>query len=1454
MVSWDFFDPSGVNALSPRVSWRRRTTFTQRQASSAAISLELMPPVVERSSFESYTSSRSSIESHATELEKVADPDPNAFDFEKTLRRAIEQREAEHIPARKLGVLFKDLRVTVRSSEDSSYQSTMGSVLNPLVWIKNIRASRTTRTRDILTGFSGVVKPGEMLLVLGRPGSGCSTLLKSLANQTDEYDKVSGERHYDSFSPDEIKNYYRGDVTYCAEDDIHFPSLTVSQTLSFAAKLRAPHTRLGNQSREIYVKRFTEILMTVFGLRHARDTPVGDAALRGVSGGEKKRVSIAEALAARSLLGCWDNSTRGLDASTALEFVRALRIATDLAQLTSIVSIYQAGEALYELFDKVCVIGEGRCYFFGRADHARAYFEALGFVPGERQTTSDFLVAVTDPNGRTTSPTHPFPIPRTAIEFETAFQSSIHSQLNKSEMMAYWHELVGRPDLVDNFNKSISAEKAKRATRRGPYTVNTSMQLKAVMLRRLQILRGNPGVPIVQLITFVIVATVVGTVFYHIKDNTAAFMSRGGILFFSLLYGSLSAMAEIPALYSQKPIVHRHQKGAMYHPFVESLALTVVQLPITFVIQFVFSVIVYFLVGLQHTARQYFTFFASGFLTTVALQALARSLTSMFKSKSSAQGVSGIVTLVSMLYMGYVLPETTMIRALKWLVWVNPLRYGFEILMTNEFHTLNATCSALIPFGPAYENVTLANKACVIVGSISGQSTVLGSNYARMSYGYAYSHLLRDAGALVAYTLFFVAVFLILTETNTSSSAETSVTLFKRGSRISSAATSGSPTSENSQYPPLRAASQGHVVPSGGLLPTRSTFTWRNLTYTVPLPSGPRRLLDGISGFVAPGKVTALMGESGAGKTTLLNVLAGRQGVGVVGGDRLIHGQPLQADFESQTGYCQQTDTHTPEQTVREALLFSAMLRQPKLVSVAEKAAHVESCLRMCGLAEHANAIVGTLGVEHRKRTTIGVELAAKPKLLLFLDEPTSGLDSQSALAIMKFLRTLAENGQAILCTIHQPSNELFQSFDRLLLLKKGGRTVYFGDIGRECRKVIKYFESNGARQCIPGENPAEYILDVIGAGATATSVLDWGEKWSASEEDQKLKQRIEELHSVAQPNSSGSTATHSEFATDWAYQFKILLMRNFQCAWRNPPYLMAKIILNIFSGLLIGFTFFHVTDSLQGTQNKLFAIFMSLVVCVSLSNKIQVVFIDTRNVYEVRERLSRMYSWTAMLASQIVAEVPWNVLGGILYFITWFWTVGYETSRAGYTFLVIAIIFPIYFTTFAQMVAAMASDVVVSALIFTLLFAFTVTFNGVLQPYSHLGWWKWMYRVSPLTYLIEGVVGQAIGNQYITCAPHEFAIVAPPSGKSCQQYMATFISSYGGYLQNPDSCNSCQYCAARTTDEFLAQNFNIFYAHRWRNVGILLVYIVVNIAGMYLFTFLRMRKGNLLGIFRSKK
>ena len=142
----------------------------------------------------------------------------------------------------------------------------------------------------------------------------------------------------------------------------------------------------------------------------------------------------------------------------------------------------------------------------------------------------------------------------------------------------------------------------------------------------------------------------------------------------------------------------------------------------------------------------------------------------------------------------------------------------------------------------------------------------------------------------------------------------------------------------------------------------------------------------------------------------------------------------------------------------------------------------------MLDMEDFAEAVVGIpgegLNAEQRRRLSIAVELASKPDILLFLDEHTSGLDSQSSIAIVDILRKLTNRGKAVIATIHQPSSQLFQTFDNLLFLAKGGRTVYFGQIGDNARTVLDYFEGLGARRCGESENPAEYLLEIVSSGA----------------------------------------------------------------------------------------------------------------------------------------------------------------------------------------------------------------------------------------------------------------------------------------------------------------------------------------------------------------------------------
>ncbi|KAG8216186.1 ABC-2 type transporter-domain-containing protein [Butyriboletus roseoflavus] len=1368
-----------------------------------------------------------------------------AFDFEAVLRDVLKRHGEADIKSRELGVLFDQLRV-VGKGTSSSLQSTLGSGLNPMNVLRTIQDLRHPHLYDIISGFQGVVRPGEMLLVLGRPGSGCTTLLKVLANWRDEFHAVEGEVCYNSFSPDDIRLHYRGDVQYCPEDDVHFPTLSVEQTIGFAAKTRAPHARAQGLSRKEFWVEITDILMTLFGLRHVRRTPVGDAALRGVSGGEKKRVSISETLATRNLLACWDNSTRGLDASTAVEYVHALRIATNLLRVATIVSIYQAGESLYEMFDKVCLIYEGRMVYFGPANDARQYFIDMGYEPANRQTTSDFLVAVTDPNGRQVRDGM-YGIPSTSEEFERYYRQSLTMQENLEDIASFREQYVGKEDLIYAYRESAKAERARHMQKHSPYTISIPMQIRSVMARRVQIQAGAVSLVVINACVFILQAIILGTTFLQLSTNTTAYYSRGGILFFAIFLPALFAMSEIPSLFSMRPIIQRHYKAAMYHPFVEAIALTLVDVPITFTIILLYSIVLYFLVGLQTSAGQFFIFFLFVFVTSLLGKALFRSLAAAFKSEAPAQAFAGILILVVSLYTGYIIPQPSMIGALRWITYINPIRYSFESLIANEFHTINGFCGTLVPSGPLYGSFPDSNKACTTVGSQTGDPFVNGNNFVLLSYGYSYSHLWRNLGIVIAFAVFFIILLLIFTEFNTSLAGATSVVLFKQGADVSAIQDEISPlsnldeekpkvpSSTNSESDARRENKEDIREALEHQAKTRNTFTWQEMNYEV----AGRRLLNDVAGFVAPGRLTALMGESGAGKTTLLNVLAERTETGVVSGTRLVNGHPLPPDFQAQTGYCQQTDTHLETMTVREALLFSAKLRQPFSVPATEKEAYVERCLKMCGLDGYKDAIVGSLGVEMKKRMTIGVELAAKPKLLLFLDEPTSGLDSQSAWAIVSFLRDLADSGQAILCTIHQPSAELFQVFDRLLLLRMGGETVYFGDIGPSAATLIQYFEGNGSRHCDAEENPAEFILDVIGAGATATSKADWHQIWTNSPESTLVNNEIDGIVAEGQNTRPVSAVIRSGFATPWVYQVWTLLMRNLAHYWRSPTYVMAKMMLNIVGGLFIGFTFFQRNNSLSGTQNKLFAVFMALILSVPLANQLQVVFLNLRDVYEIRERPSRIYSWPALVTSQILVELPWNMLGSTLFFLCWYWTVGFPTDRAAYTFLLLGVLFPIYYTTIGQAVAAMSPTAEIAGILFSFLFSFVLTFNGVVQPFSQLGWWQWMYRLSPYTYLIEGLVSQILSGQSIQCSAKEFAVIQPPSGYSCASYLDPFISSSGGYLQNPDAGSNCLYCSASTADAWLFSTFNIQYVHRWRNVGLFCAFIVFNICAMYAFTYL---------------
>ena len=1128
------------------------------------------------------------------------DPEKPEFDFYLWTRKFLRAIEEEGIKRRRAGFTFKNLSVS-GSGAALQLQNNVASLLMAPFRLREYFGNAPEK--QILRNFNGSVRSGEMLIVLGRPGSGCSTFLKSICGELAGLDMdEKAIVHYDGITQGRFIKELKGDMVYNQENEKHFPHLTVGETLEFAAAARTPSARVLGMPRKAFSNYMAKITMNIFGLSHTRNTKVGNDFVRGVSGGERKRVSIAEMALAGSPIAAWDNSTRGLDAGTALEFVRSLRISSNVGGFTNAVAIYQASQSIYDIFDKAIVLYGGRQIYFGPADAAKAYFENMGWFCPSRQTTGDFLTSVTNPQERKVRDGFEDKVPRTADDFEKYWLESENYQMCLQDIAEAEEQNPIGGAALNLFRESKQQAQAKHVRPKSPYTISIPMQIKLCTIRAYQRLWNDKTSTLTTIIGQIVMALIIGSIFYGTPQSTGAFFAKGSVLFFAVLLNALIALTEINGLYDQRPIVEKHVSYAFYHPFAEALAGIVSDIPVKFLIAICFNMILYFLSGLRYEAGPFFLYFLFNFVSILTMSAIFRTIAAATKAISQALAIAGVLVLAIVIYTGFTLQVTYMHPWFRWINYLNPVSYAFEAILANEVHNQQYQCaptSLIPPYG------TGNNFQCAVAGAVPGQTSVLGDDWLLSTYGYSYSHVWRNLGILFAFQIFFYFTYLVATEFNAKSTSTAEFLVFRRGhvpkylEHNSGDAEAGKASSFNTIVVSSNDASQHEKAKEVDALPVqKDIFTWRDVTLDISIKGEPRRLLDHVSGWIKPGTLTALMGVSGAGKTTLLDTLAKRSSIGVLTGDMFVNGKPLDPSFQRKTGYVQQQDLHLETTTVREALRFSAVLRQPKSVSKAEKYAFVEEVIKMLSMEDFSEAIVGNpgegLNVEQRKLLTIGVELAAKPALLLFLDEPTSGLDSQSSWSIVAFLRKLADSGQAVLSTIHQPSAILFQEFDRLLFLAKGGKTVYFGDIGHNSKTLLEYFESAGARKCDDEENPAEYMLETVGVGARKQSDTDWSEVWNNSNERREVQAEIDRIHAQKQQepvtDRGGSTG---EFAMPLTAQIWEVTLRVFQQYWRTPSYVWGKFMLAIASALFIGFSFYIQNASSTGLQNTLFAIFM---------------------------------------------------------------------------------------------------------------------------------------------------------------------------------------------------------------------------------------------------------------------
>ncbi|KAF4459467.1 ABC multidrug transporter [Fusarium albosuccineum] len=1310
----------------------------------------------------------------------------NFADFEKYLRRDQDQDSPGSVP---LSVCFKSVtaygqqtgRGSVKTLKDAIWEAlTLKSIYNA-VFGRLISPPKMEDGNPLIRDFTGLVKNGQMMLVLGNPGSGCSTFLRTISGEHASFLGVKGSIDYSGISLEEVNKKYRGAVAYIPEDDIHLPTLTVRQTLEFALKNKSPKRLLGQ------VPRFLDEYGRIFGMTHVMDTLVGNEFIRGVSGGERKRVSILESLASDSSVQCWDGSTRGLDAASALDYIRSLRIMTDACDRATVVSLYQASDAIYNLMDKLLLIDEGRMLYQGPACEAEHYFNALGYERLPRQTMSDFLTSITAGKHENMANAQDEKFPRGAIDLERAFRASQAFKAVQDEVQLYEADVLATAQRQNSVNSAVTAFKDIRNHCKSRFvsahsSYNTSFVRQALLCTRREFwqLRGHLAPFLSKFICILSCAFLLGSMFYNMPVDTAGVYSRGGFSFYCAALVAWFQYVELENALHDRSVMSRQKRFAIVRPSAVIFGKFLLDLVTVFLLTFCFAVVAYFLGGMRAEAGAFFAFLFSTFLCAIAFTSYFRVFGAASPRLDIALRYGGLLLLIAIVGGGYLRSVDRLMSDAPWVGWlayVTPVLYSFEIIMAVEFHNRDFPCSSssMIPSGESYNNSEF--QSCAYKGMSSGQMSLQGDDYLASQFGFSFDNIGRDFGILILFTVGLLLINMWLVE----------------------------------------------------------AIDWAD---GVGGAVDEKPLLKDVSGFCEPGKLTALVGASGAGKSTLMSVLT-QQSTGTLQGEMMVDGKPIGPDFGQSIGYCQQMDVHVETSTVREAFEFSALLRQSKNTPKADKSAYVDEVLEILDMTHLQDAVIRTLSLEQKKRTTIGVELCAKPSMLLFLDEPTSGLDGQGAMSIVALLKRLASNGQSIICTIHQASQDQFEMFDRVLAINQG-RVYYFGEVGCRGKSVLEYVSKQGI-SVEPDKNVADLLIEIT----SGTWDRGWCDIWDESPDAAAVLQRIDEITASKTSSPADDFGNHkasaSAFASSTTDQIYHLTKRTLIQYWRTPDYIYSRLYCSFFHAILNGLAFLQLNNSVEDMQNRIFSCFLVLMLIPEFINACAMMFEDNRNVWLAREYPSRIYGWFAFSTAQIVAEIPFALIGGVLFYVLFYFLVGHPLGApAGYTFLMM-IMFHLFSTSWGQWIAALSADATMAANIMPFFIVMCEFFNGVLQPQSLMPdvWAYTMYYVSPFTYWISGIIAMVLSPTSVKCLDSELISFRSPSNTTCGEYAQDWLSSTTGYLSDPDAIGTCGYCQYATGKDYLS-TIDVAVSDAWPYLGIFALFTATNYVSVYLWVYIK--------------
>uniref|UniRef100_H3H1N0 ABC transporter domain-containing protein n=2 Tax=Phytophthora ramorum TaxID=164328 RepID=H3H1N0_PHYRM len=1215
-------------------------------------------------------------------------------------------------------VRFENLSFSVQVPAEVGSHGTVGSHLASIFtpWQKI-----PMTTKHALHPMSGIIKPGSMTLVLANPGAGKSTFLKAMAGklQDNASTEIGGEILYSGLKGEEIDLIKLAGLV--DQTDNHIPTLTVRETFKFADMcVNGRPKDQPEEMRDIAALR-TELFIQILGLEDCSNTVVGDALLRGVSGGERKRVTIGEVLVGGQSLFLCDEISTGLDSAATFDIIKSMRTWCKTLGGSAVIALLQPTPEVVEMFDDILMINEGYMVYHGPRTEILNYFEGHGFTCPPRVDPADFLIEVTSGRGHRYA-NGSIPIKDLAVaseDFNNLFcQSSIYRKTHEAIGKGFNEHQFESPEDFKKAKSVVNLARSKEKSEFGlafvPSTLLLLNRQKLVWLRDPPLLWGK-------LTEALIIGLVMGMIYF---DVSSTYYLR--MIFFSIALFQRQAWQQITISFQLRRVFYKQRPRNFFRTTSYAIAESVVQIPVNLVVSFVLGTFFYFMSGLTRTFEKYIVFFLVLVSFQHAISAYMTMLSALSPSITVGQALASISVSFFLLFSGNIILADLIPDYWIWMYWFSPISWALRSNMLSEFSS------------DRYSDAQ--------------SKTLLESFSISQGTGYIWF------GVIVLLAYYFVFT--------TFNGLALHFIRYEKYKGVTPKALKDNTPDEDDVYIQVKTPGgpdQASVGAKGGLPFTPSNLCIKDLDYFVTLPSGEeRQLLQKITAHFEPGRMVALMGATGAGKTTLMDVIAGRKTGGRIVGDIYVNGELKDpANFSRITAYCEQMDIHSEAASIYEALVFSANLRLPPNFTVEERMNLVHETLDLLELTAISGEMVGRLSVEQKKRVTIGVEVVSNPSVL-FLDEPTSGLDARSALIVMRGVQSIARTGRTVLCTIHQPSISIFELFDGLLLLQKGGFTAYFGDLGVDSVKMLEYFASiPGTEEIRPQYNPATYMLEVIGAGI-GRDVKDYSVEYKNSELCAKNRERTLELCEVSDDFVRHSTLNYRSIATGFWNQLGQLAKKQQLTYWRNPQYNFMRMFLFPIFAVIFGTTFYQLSaDSVKRINSHIGLIYnsMDFIGVVNLMTVLEVTCAERAVFY--RERMSNYYGPLPYSLSLWFAEVPYLVVVIILFVAIEYWLVGWSDNAGDFFFFM----FVFYLYTSActyvgqWMSVLMPNEKVANVAVGAISCLFNL-FSGYLLPRTAMkAGYKWFTYLMPSSYSLSALVGAQFGDSQ--------DIISVPSGNT---------------------------------------------------------------------------------------